>query len=386
MLSGLGRIGLLAALAACGAPTPLPTEVPEPFPVSTPPPEPDLFDQVKAEPDSLPSFEIQLPPESIAMLREAPREWQPGTVTLGGERVDARVRLKGHGSFQPIDERPSFKLKLDRPLGGLDTLVLNNGTSDPTRLHEVLASNALRQLQVPTARAANAWVQLNGESLSVYTVLEDVDEPMLSRWFDNEKGTLFELFDGDFTPTQLDGFELESGPDDRTPLLDATDDLALGDVVGFEFGIEHFDREAFFRFWAATVALAQTDAYPYSDPGDDVYVYVEPATGLMHFIPHGLDEAFLPRGRTIGNTNGVLARRCLVVPACHAEFERALDVVFDDLRRIGFQEDVDARIDRARHWALDPRYRQPEVPIDPAHVDELRNWITRREQDVLDEL
>ena len=377
---------LLAGLWACTEPVPTPEPEPPITPVPSPEPEPDLFEQIQAAPTALPQFRIELPHASMDLLREWPREWQPGTVQLGDEIVEAEVRLKGNGSFQPLDDRPSFKLKLDRPLAGFDRLVLNNGTTDPTRLHEVLASHALRELGIPTARAENAWVELNGTTLSVYTVLEDVDEPMLSRWFDDPEGSLYELFDGDFAPGSLGGFEHESGPDDRGPLLAAAADLALGDVVGFEFGIEHFDRDAFFRFWAASVALAQTDAYPYSAPGDDVYVYVDPADDRMHFIPHGLDEAFSPRGRTIGDTNGVLARRCLVLNGCRAEFEQALHGVFDDLRLIGFEDEVAIRIQRARDWAEDPNYLDPEVPIDPDHVAELRDWVDLRQATVFSEL
>src|SRR5438105_10693973 len=63
----------------------------------------------------IPRFEIQIDPNQIEQLRRANRTYVRATVTVGANTLqNVGVRLKGHGSFQPLDEKPSLSLKFDK--------------------------------------------------------------------------------------------------------------------------------------------------------------------------------------------------------------------------------------------------------------------------------
>ncbi len=350
----------------------------------------DTFQQVFREAETPPSIQISLETDAEQSLLVEPREWVPAVVRVGERAWDAELRLKGNGSFQPLDAKPSFKIRFDPPFFGLDTLVLNNSVSDPTHAHEILARDAFEMLHLPTATAGHAWVQLESgpveEWKGLYVAAEDVDRALLHRWFANPDGTLYELFDGDFEEGLLDGFELEEGPGDPGLLSQIAADLAVGDVLGFELAAEHLDRRRFFRFWAATVLLGQTDAWPYSLPGDDVYVYIDPRTDTLTFLPHGLDEAFIPRGRTLAETNGSIARRCLANPDCLDELVQTLIGISGELERAGWLDRVAVVLDDVEAYEADPRFRPSEVQEPAVHRDQLRNWLEVRQAQLEAEL
>src|SRR6478609_3824868 len=99
----------------------------------------DLFD-----PSTVSLADIGLPQASMDALAADPNVYQPGTVTMTVRGVRygplaVGVRLKGHGSFQPLSGKASFKLKLNwvsgQKLLGLKKMTLNNMAQDPSRIH-----------------------------------------------------------------------------------------------------------------------------------------------------------------------------------------------------------------------------------------------------------
>lgn len=323
--------------------------------------------------DTIPTVEIQVGPPYDKALSKMPFDWVPAELALEGEVHPVQIRLKGQGSFEPFEARPSLKVKFDEDWYGYRDLVFNNYASDTSGIHERLATDVFHSVGLPAARAGHAQVVLNEVERGVYGVLEDVDGDMLRRWFPRSDGTLFEMEDADFREGLLDGFEHEDGPDDRTILTEIAIALSTGDVTGFELAVQYFDYDQFLRYWATVVVVGQTDAFPYSDPGDDAYLYLEPEARQFHFLPHGLDEAFFPRGRTINRSNGLLARRCLTNADCAAGLAQAIDDVFSELRDGGFGARVEATIQYSWQW-LDGA----EIESMQRHHDALRDWLRVR--------
>src|SRR5687768_6357863 len=75
---------------------------------------------------------IEVTEENATKLRAKPREYVPATVRIMDEAVTgALVRLKGRGSFQAFDQKPSFTIDFEkvqqtsRPQG-LEKIHLNN--------------------------------------------------------------------------------------------------------------------------------------------------------------------------------------------------------------------------------------------------------------------
>lgn len=269
---------------------------------------------------------LELSPAAIDALRVEPRTYVEGVFTYAGEVYDpVGVRLKGNGSFQPIDGKPSFKISFDeyvpdQEFHGLEKLVLNNMANDPSSMHERVAHRLFREAGVPDVRSGHAAVSVNGEVWGLYAVDENVDEDFLKGWWAEPDGSMWEIFDADFTTEGVALFEHEEGVDDRSRLLPigaALDTIEPGDWAAIT---PYLDEAAFLRFWAATAVVGQYDAYPYSFPGDDVHLYLDPADLQLDFIPHGCDETFEDPARPVTFVYGNLADACIADAACLQAF------------------------------------------------------------------
>src|SRR5687767_14445133 len=117
---------------------------------------------------ALARFKIEIAAADLARLRQDPRSYVRAEVGVGPMKLSGvAVRLKGFGSFRPVDDRPSFAMKFDhfnpdQKFRGLTKLMLNNSSQDPTLLSEHLASGLFRDAGVPAARVTHARVSLNG--------------------------------------------------------------------------------------------------------------------------------------------------------------------------------------------------------------------------------
>jgi len=310
-----------------------------------------------------PSFRavaLTLSDEAISALKADPTLWVAADLTVAGVTyASVGVTLKGNGSFQPLDEKPSFKIDVDRyvpdaEIDGLDELVLNNMVGDPSMLAERLAYQVYRDAGAPAARAVHAVVTVNDREYGLYTLVEAVDGRFLNRWFEDGDGSLYEMFDVDFVAEDVWHFDHDGGPDDRAPLFALAEALESGGRLS-EVAGDLVDLESFVRYFAISAYIAQFDAYPYSFPGDDVYVYIDPIEGRMHFIPHGADETFVDADRPADYVFGALAEACLDDPACEGAWKA-------ELLRVGeVCGDTDPQ-SLAAFWAADLFI---EVLIDP---------------------
>lgn len=331
------------------------------------------------------TIELQVAPEAADALRERPREWVDGRVWIDGVERDAEVRLKGNGSFRPFDDRPSFKVRLDPPLAGIRTLILNNTVSDSTRIAERAARAAYATVGVPVARAGHAWVSVEGVPRGLYTVLEDVDTRFLARHYDDASGSLYEMENADFLVERRDGFEHEQGPTADEALDQVTAALALGNAVGFAATEPWIDHDAFFDYLAVSAWVGQSDAYPYSTPGDDTYLYRDPLDGRFDFLPHGLDESFQDRGRTLDRITGLLARRCVVESVCRARLRERVESV-GELLASDWLPQLDDLVLRSAEWGRDERLRWDGEGAWVDRTEALEAWFDTRGPQLLAEL
>lgn len=269
--------------------------------------------------------DVLLSDAGVEALADAPTAWVAADVLLDGVPLEqVGVRLKGNGSFDSIDGKPSFLLNFDQfvegqAYDGLDELVLNNGALDPSQLHERLAYELYRSEGVPAPRAVHAEVTIAGLHRGLYTLVEAVDGRFLDRWFADGDGPLYEMYDVDFTPDQIVSFDHDGGADDRDPLERVA--TALQDPATRLSELDPLiDVDAFVNYLAVSAAIGQFDAYPWSRPGDDLYVYVDPSDGRLRFIAHGADETFSDPWRPVDHLYGALGQACLDDPVCRGKW------------------------------------------------------------------
>lgn len=298
--------------------------------------------------DAFPEVAIELSDEAIASLEAEPRVYVEADVTFDGMTHTVGLRLKGQNSFQPIGEKPSFRISVDEfdpneRIASLKDIVLNNMVNDPSMMHERLAYLVAREAGLPASRAAHARVTVNGEPYGLYTAVEAVKKRMLKRWFDDEEGPLFEAPDVDFADEYIDTYELESGDDDRSALEGLAAALAMADPdEAMAAAAEHADVDQMIRFWAMAAVIGQFDSFPYSLPGDDYFVYVDPTDRKIRVLPWGMDETFFAADHDILTIHSVFATTCMASPACYSIFQAQ---VYDVL---ALTEEMDLEGERVR--------------------------------------
>ena len=273
--------------------------------------------------DVIPELALVVSATDAAKLEAKPFEFVPAQLIYEGRSYGpVGLRLKGVNSFEPFSKKPSLRVSVNEyderaRFFGLKDLTLNNMHSDFSMLHERLSYFLARKAGVVASRANHAHLKVNGVSYGLYINVETVKHQMIKRWFDEHEGPLFEATDVDFVASYIPMFELESGPDDRGTLSGLAAALTNPNPdAAIAAASEYVDIPAFQRYWAMCSLVAQFDAFPYSNPGDDYFAYADPETGKLSFIPWGMDETFYSGRYDVKQVRSVLATKCMDSPAC----------------------------------------------------------------------
>ena len=283
--------------------------------------------------DAVPQFGLIVSDQNAAKLEIKPDEYVPAMLVYDGRNYGpVGVRVKGVNSFEPFSKKPSLRISVSEyndkaRFFGLKDLTLNNMHSDFSMMHERIAYFLARRAGIPASRANHALLTVNGKFYGLYTNVETVKKQMVERWFTTDGGTLFEATDVDFVQSFISKYELESGPDDRTALEGVA--MALTNPnpdAAIAAASAYVDIHQFQRFWAMCSLVAQFDSFPYSNPGDDYFAYVDKATGKLFFMPWGMDETFFSAQYDVKQVHSILAQTCLDSPAC---FQGYVDQVWE---------------------------------------------------------
>lgn len=302
-----------------------------------------------------------------------PYTFFPADVTVDGQIfTNVAVRKKGFfGSLSPT--MPSLKVKFDELVGGQqlldeDRLTLNNDLQDPAHLKQCLAYKVMRKAGVPAPRCNFTHLRVlvdenPGTTVEVdriYTNVESIKDPFLRRNFgsDQDQGRLYEGTLSDFWPgsyrNTIEPKTVAAAADttEIDALTTALEDPGLTDAQRLTAIQGLVDVGDFLTFWAAEGLVGQWDGYV--DDQNNFWFYVDPADGLIRFIPWGTDDTW-GRGNPLTGRTGdpvhceaivprsALARRlyenAVTNPQYLAELQRQLDDVFDEA-------EVHAEIDR----------------------------------------
>jgi hypothetical protein len=136
-------------------------------------------------------------------------------------------------------------------------------------------------------------------------------------------------------------------------------------------------------YFAISAIIAQNDAYPYRYPGDDCHWYLDPSTGLLQVLPHGLDESFNTGGWPgILDMSGQIPWFCLGNATCDAELRARIWAAHDALAAAGLYAEALAARD-AILWAvaLDDNDGADALTV---YLDQLAmlDFVSAREADV----
>ncbi|OGQ09834.1 MAG: hypothetical protein A2138_19225 [Deltaproteobacteria bacterium RBG_16_71_12] len=281
-----------------------------------------------------------------------PFSYFPATVTVDGEVLaDVGVRKKGFlGSLS--SDKPSLKLKLDefvagQRVHGLPRLTLNNNAQDPSAIRQCLGYGVFARAGVPAPRCNFAHVTVNGVDLGVFTHVESMDKHLIGRHFDDDNGDLWEGTLSDFRASWTGTFEKKTNEADVDKAhIDAVTVAAGAPDAELIAELEaQIDLDGFFALWATESLVGHWDGY--GGNTNNFYLYDDPTSGLLHFLPWGIDQTFVNGGGgetpPAVTTVGVLAHRLLDVAEGRERYASAMRRLLDDAWD---EAALDAEIDR----------------------------------------
>jgi len=329
-------------------------------------------------------IKIELSATNLSTLEKEPKSYVTATLTEGDTvYTEVALHLKGGtGSFRPLIDRPALTLNFDKfnegqRFHGLDKIHLNNSVQDPTWMTETICGELFRGAGVPAARTSYARVELNGRDLGLYLLQEGMEKTFLRCYFSNPGGNLYDSGAHQDITQHLERTS-GTGPADQTDLKALAAAANEPDLAKRLARLQPLlDLDRFISFVAVEDLTWHADGY--SMRKNNYRLYHDPTTGLMVFIPHGMDQMFGdPNGPLMADWNGLVARAVLQVPEGQRRYrERAaklLDTVFK-------ADALDARITKLAEL-LRPAVAGPSDPAALKRFDDavaqLRERVSQR--------
>jgi hypothetical protein len=344
--------------ASPGAANPTGAGQPRPAQADTDPPETiadagDVSDRVLGY-DLIPQFDLEISPDGIDSLRANPSGWvQANLVYQGRTYGPVGVNLKGTASFEPIDQKPGFRVNVNKFVKGarffgLKEFLLNNMATDPSMVHERLAYWIARQLGgVPASRCNHSWVTLNGQPLGLYATVEEPRGQLMAYYFPDASGGVYTINYADFVPADLASFQYDDGAADTTLITDTMAALAMqpADTAMAAAG-QYVNLHEFARFWAVCVLTGHWGGWPYAatnEPaGANAELYADPTTHLLNFIPTGINDALTTLDYDyVNQVKSILARNCAASAACYQDFASQLLDMDAKAVQLGWASELD---------------------------------------------
>ncbi len=332
------------------------------------------------------SLATALGPDRQFKTIESPFTYVPADITIDGVSYQ-NVGLRKKGFLGSLDQRrPSLKVKLDKyaegtNIEGLVSLTLNNNKQDTTLMSQFIGYDLFRTAGIPAPRATLARVSVNGENLGVYSHIESIRKPFLAKAFENSNGTLYEGTVVDFYENWTGGFEHKFGPKKTgfAQLQALTTAIDIKDNAEAEEAIwKVLDQDAFYKFWAMEGLLSFWDGY--SGNRNNFFVYHNPETNKLQFIPWGADAMFEtysklgedPASPRSVRTVGRLAYRLYQIPSAREHYAQTMQQL---LTEVWHEETILADIDRVEAMSQEHLSESQQSSFDPNRI---RDFVGNR--------
>lgn len=223
---------------------------------------------------------------------------------------DVGVRCKGNSSLGIANSKKPLNITTDafvdgQELWGFDIVNLNNNWSDPSQIREAMILRLIRDY-APVSRSGFARLTVQGRTIGLYTMVEQIDRQFADTWFPDDDGLVIK---GDspiriaFNTSSLtwEGEELDAykrnyeakgrAADDDAAYealrelvraLDAPESAGGLDASGFPDGVRRvLDVESALWYLAASNLLANFDSY-YA--GKNYYLYLGQRDPRFHLV------------------------------------------------------------------------------------------------------
>ncbi len=270
----------------------------------------------------IPTFDVRIASNALNSLRQEPRKPVLATVVVGSEVFESvSIHVKGSaGSSRSVDDNPALtlnfgKFKEGQNAFGLHKLHLNNSVQDPSRMDELVASTLYRKAGIPTARATQALVILNGRDLGLYVLKEGYDKAFVRRNFPTDPEAQGNLYDGGFVRDIDQDLvrDVGRGTNDYADLQKLRDAVNEPPATRLARLGAILDLDHFLTYCALQSIMDDWDGYPRNR--NNYRLYHDPVSGRFHFIPHGMDQLFANVAQPLDpGWSGIVAQRYFELP------------------------------------------------------------------------
>lgn len=255
-----------------------------------------------------------MPPGAGMDLVDSNPVWVPADVVFEGVTwAHVGIRFKGNSSLMSSWGSGSYKLPFkldfdefedefpeidDQRFYGFKQLSLSSNFSDDSFLREKVTADIFREAGVPSAHTAFYRVYVDyGEGpvyFGLYTVVEVVDDTVIETQFDDDSGNVYKpagtgatFAEGSFNEESFDK-ETNQDEDDYSDVLALYaalhDDTRLTDPAAWRRSLEAvFNVDGFVRWLAVNTVVQNWDTY--GAMSHNYYLYTDPTTGLINWIP-----------------------------------------------------------------------------------------------------
>ncbi len=291
--------------------------------------------------------------------------YRMATVTVDGVVLqDVGVRQKGFSSnfFSPTNKKP-LKLNFgkfveDQKYDGVKRLNIANGVGDPAITKDKVVYDMYRMHGIPGPRVAHTKIYINDTYWGIYAMIEQIDKNYLRRNFADNDGNLWKNKGNSNlnwlgTNPNSYSFELQTNEtvNDWSKFIEFIDVINNTTSSEFEDQIEDiFDLDEYLRILAIDILTNNWDSY--IEHGRNWYLYHEPNTNKIHWLPWDYNFAF-DRGQngqgdfTLFNNPGkVLIDKIFAVP----EFRERYLTYLCEIMEVNFTDSrlepiLDAQLD-----------------------------------------
>jgi spore coat protein CotH len=358
------------------------------------------------DPNTVVEIDLGLSPEAIDALEADPDEYVKGSfevrvgdVVEGPALSEVGIRLKGGtGSFRTLSEKAAFKIKFaefvdHQKYYGLKKLTLNNMVQDPSMVHEALAYDLFRAMDVPAPRTGYAFTRLNGEVVGLHADIETYDDVSLPRWFESTRHLYEADAPGLDVAAQEDAeeFEVDEGDDDDLTDLEGLISAANDEEGDWSDGLAGLaSLEEMTRMWAVERYIGHWDGYAGVAAAfrpNNYYLHSDDP-GVFAMLPWGTDQTWADDFEFDEPAGGLLFNRCLDDDSCRALYEQALEQaqgVVADLELEAKAERYAALLSPCQELEEEPRREYSAAEI-AAGVAETVGFIDSRPAELADYL
>jgi CotH kinase protein/Lamin Tail Domain/Malectin domain len=344
----------------------------------------------------LPTYHIEIDPDSLAALNEDPYEdvYYSCVVTIGGVSYEAGVRYRGN-TLRALSKK-SFKIKMgDLLYQDRARLNCNSEMFDPCLMRSNLSFNLFADMDVPAPRIWMRALMLNNEYYGVCCDTEQLDSHFLDAHNLDSGGNIYKCLNRlavyPDTASYYLNFEKETNSsepwDDLFDLIGTLNNTT--DQVYYEEIVSRFDIEEFINYFSTLIYISDHDAI-----FKNFYLYHDLDDGLWRILPWDKDitwgmpflyEPGIVHNRSIvdgtASTQNMLYHRMIKEPViCNAYLSRLHEMITERFPI----EDTNERIDTAHllvanngevdwrkwHWESNVRFRQG--------ADEIKQYLADR--------